>query len=78
LYNTTPSADLHIDRGTGQSSQIKFSSGTTTGTSSTSGFDIGLNIQSGTLPVASLIARSGVRDMNFQSKELRILLEFRI
>jgi hypothetical protein len=73
LFNTTPSTDLHIDRGTGANSQIKFSSGTTTGTSSTSGFDIGLNIQSGTLPVASLIARSGVRDMNFQSNGQQVL-----
>jgi hypothetical protein len=73
LFNTTPSANLHIDRGTGQTSSIKFSAGTTTGTSSTSGFDIGLNIQSGTQPVAAIVARSGVRDMNFQSNGLPVL-----
>jgi len=73
LFNTTPSTDLHIDRGTGQQSSIKFSAGTTTGTSSTSGFDIGLNIQSGTQPVAAIAARSGVRDMNFQSNGQPVL-----
>ena len=73
LFNTTPSTDLHIDRGTGANSQIKFSSGTTTGTSSTSGFDIGLNINASGTPVASVIARSGVRDMNFQSNGQQVL-----
>ena len=73
LFNTTPSADLHIDRGTGASSQIKFSAGTTTGTSSTSGFDIGLNINASGTAVASVIARSGVREMSFQSNGQQVL-----
>jgi hypothetical protein len=40
---TTPQADLHINEGTGQSAYIKFTAGTTTGTSSTDGFDIGIS-----------------------------------
>ena len=39
---TSPTAELHIDRGTGNSSFIKFTTGTITGQTSTDGFDIGI------------------------------------
>jgi hypothetical protein len=39
---TSPAAELHIDRGTGNSSFIKFTTGTITGQTSTDGFDIGI------------------------------------
>jgi hypothetical protein len=39
---TTPQSELHINKGNGQSSYIKFTAGTTTGTSATDGFDIGI------------------------------------
>jgi hypothetical protein len=39
---TSPTAELHIDRGTGNSSFIKFTTGTITGQTLTDGFDIGI------------------------------------
>jgi hypothetical protein len=44
---TTPQADLHINEGTGLPAYIKFTAGTTTGTSSTDGFDIGITSTGG-------------------------------
>ncbi len=53
---------VHIDSGNSAASYIKFTAGTTTGTSSTSGFDIGINAQG----YPTIISRSG--------KEIRLAL----
>mgnify|MGYP003471795674 FL=1 len=70
---------IHIDSGDSVASYIKFTAGTTTGTNSTSGFDVGINAQG----YPTIISRSGKdmrlsfnssgsNDFTFDSNEISI------